>query len=69
MDDVKNLPIVFEDLHGREFVVFDEDHSHSDILRYVVLDIGYDDAHMILDIMEKEEAEFKDEEKVVDEAR
>lgn len=56
MTEIKKDPIVFEDLLGREFTVFDQEHTHSDILRYVVDDTGYRDVRMILDVMEEEDA-------------
>lgn len=54
MAEIKKAPITFEDTEGHEFVAFDENHSHADIIRYVVDDVGSEEAHEILDIIDKE---------------
>jgi hypothetical protein len=47
MGECNNEPIVFTDLMGREFTVFDQNHSHSDILRYMIADVGFDEVQAI----------------------
>lgn len=54
MAEIKRKPITFMDNDGQEFVVFDEKNSHADIIRYVVDDVGSEEAHQILDIIDKE---------------
>lgn len=61
MAEIKRDPITFEDGEGNEFIVFDQGHSHADIVRYVVEDVGSDEAHEILDIIDREAAERKPE--------
>ena len=59
-------PIVFEDRRGREFVLFDEDHSYGDIVEYVVNDVGFEETQEILDQLRFDFLEQHAEEVVVD---
>ena len=54
MAEIKKEPATFEDTGGQELVVFDEGHSHADILRYVVKDVGMEETQQILDIIKQE---------------
>lgn len=55
MAEIKKPLIQFVDLEGKEFAVIDPDHSHADILRYVVAEVGAEEAQEILNLIIKEE--------------
>lgn len=54
MPEIMRAPIEREKLDGLDngpFIIFDDDHSHGDVLRYVVADVGKEHALAILNSM------------------
>ncbi|WP_380778060.1 hypothetical protein [Sphingomonas sp. R86520] len=51
MAEIKREPIVRDD---GDSVTFDADHTHSDILRYVIGDLGAEDAVFLMNLLAEE---------------
>lgn len=48
---INNLPIKFITTDGNVIIAFDDGHSHADILRYVISDIGLDDTKELFSVI------------------
>ena len=51
MAEIKRDPIRGDD---GDSVIFDAGHTHCDILRYVIADVGADDAEHMMNLLAKE---------------
>lgn len=52
MSEIKREPILGAD---GDSITFDADHTHSDICRYVISDLGPDEAEHMMKLLAKEE--------------
>lgn len=51
MAEINREPHRFEDQEGNEFVIFDKDHTVTDMLNEIIRDVGFDEVEAVLGIM------------------